>query len=179
MSDFEMIEIINSSDIKKRNKELALDISKYYKNSELLVLGALKGCIYFLSDITKLITTDLSIELINIKSYQGMTRNNISCDSKFNFQIKGKNILIIEDIVDTGNTINFLFNKIREKEPKDVKIVSFLFKPTVYKFKINIDWVGFEIDNDFVVGYGLDYDGMFRNKDSVFKINKKILHEEK
>ena len=165
-----MEEIISSSAIKNRNKELANEISEYYKDKELIVLGVLKGCIYFLSDITKLINQDISIELISVNSYAGQERGDLSFNFKTDFNIEGKNILIVEDIIDTGNTINFLFNKIKEYNPKEIKIVSFLFKPTIYKFNISIDWVGFEIENDFVVGYGLDYNGKFRNKESLFRI---------
>ena len=162
--------IIDSLEIKKRNRELALEISNYYKNEEILVIGVLKGCIYFLSDLTKLIDCELLIEMISISSYRGKERSNISLNSKLDFDIKDKNVLIIEDIVDSGNTINFLVNQIKAKKPSDIKIVSFLFKPSVYKFKTNIDWIGFEIDDDFVIGYGLDYYGMYRNKQSVYKI---------
>ena len=171
MKKLKMTELIKACDIDKRNKELALDISRYYENQDIVVVGALKGCIYFLSDLTRLIKNNLSIEFVNISSYRGTQRGDITFDSKLDFSIKDKSILIIEDIVDTGNTVNFLFNKLNEKKPKEIKIVSFLFKPTVYKFNVDIDWVGFEIDNEFVVGYGLDYDGKFRNKNSIFKID--------
>ena len=170
MSNDVLHKIIDSSQIKEKNRELALEISDYYKNKEVLVIGVLKGCIYFLSDLTKLIDCKLLIEMISINSYRGKERSTISFNSKLDFDIKNKNILIIEDIVDSGNTINFLVNKIKTKKPNDIKIVSFLFKPSVYKFNTNIDWVGFEIEDDFVVGYGLDYNGMHRNKQSVYKI---------
>ena len=165
-----MEKIIDSLEIKKRNKELALDISNYYRNEKILVIAVLKGSIYFFADLTKLIDCELLIETVSINSYVGKERSDISFNSKFDFDIKNKNILIIEDIVDSGNTINFLVNQIKKKKPNDIKIVSFLFKPSVYKFKINIDWVGFEVDDDFVVGYGLDYNGIYRNKQSVYKI---------
>ena len=89
---------------------------------------------------------------------------------KFSIRSVEKNVLIVEDIIDTGQTINFLYDYILKKSPKDIKIVSFLFKPDVYKLNINIDWVGFSIDNNFVVGYGLDYDEKFRGLDSIYKL---------
>lgn len=171
MKKLKLTKLIKASDINRRNKELALDISEYYKDKDVVIVGALKGCIYFLSDLTKLIENDLSIEFVNINSYKGTQRGDIIFDSKINFSIKNKNILIVEDIIDTGNTINFLFNELKKKKPKEIKIVSFLFKPMVYKFNIDIDWVGFEIDDVFVIGYGLDHNGKFRNKDSIFKID--------
>ena len=172
MKENKMVEIISSSDIRRRNKELALEISKYYKKDDILVIGALKGCIYFLTDLTKLISNDMQIEFVDISSYQGTKRGEISFKYKIDFDVKDKKVLIIEDIIDTGNTINFLYNKLKDKNPKEIKIVSFLFKPMVYKFDIDINWIGFEIQDDFVVGYGLDYNEKFRNRNSIFKINE-------
>ena len=109
-------------------------------------------------------------DTIRVKSYTKTSRKEIKVVSDLSVDIKGKKVLIIEDIIDTGNTIEFLMEYIIKKKPAEIKIVSFLFKPDVYKLNIDINWTGFNIDDDFVIGYGLDYDEKYRNLDSVYKL---------
>ena len=111
---------------------------------------------------------DLSIEFIDISSYVGMSRGELILNKDINFNVKNKNILIVEDIVDSGNTINFLFEYINDKKPKSLKIATLFFKPEAYNFNMKIDWIGFNISNEFIVGYGLDHNEIFRNKKSIY-----------
>jgi len=115
------------------------------------------------------------LDTIRVKSYDKTDKGKLKIFSDIRADIKEKNVLIVEDIVDTGQTIEFLYNHIKNKAPNNIKIVSFLFKPDVYKLNIDIDWIGFNVDNDFVVGYGLDYDEKFRNFNEVYR----LINEEK
>ena len=124
----------------------------------------------FMSDLIRKISTNISIEFIQIKSYSGKTRGDIVHSDFQKLNLKDKKILIVEDIIDSGNTINFIVSNLKKLRPSDLRIVSFLFKPDVYKFTINIDWVAFNIEDDFVVGYGLDYNQKYRSLGSVYKL---------
>ena len=164
-----MKEYLNEKKIKERVETLGEEITKAYKNqNELTILCVLKGSFIFLADLVREIELDLSIEFIDISSYVGMSRHELILNKDINFNVKNKNILIVEDIVDSGNTINFLFNHINDKKPKSLKIATLFFKPEAYNFNMKIDWIGFNISNEFIVGYGLDLNEIHRNKKSIY-----------
>jgi len=164
-----MKEYLNEKKIKERIKILGEEITKAYKNqNELTILCVLKGSFIFLADLVREIELDLSIEFIDISSYVGISRGELILNKDINFNVKNKNILIVEDIVDSGNTINFLFKYINDKKPKSLKIATLFFKPEAYNFNMKIDWIGFNISNEFIVGYGLDHNEIHRNKKSIY-----------
>ena len=159
--------LINSEDIQSRVNEIAADISKHYDQQELTIICVLKGSLLFTADLVKNMDMDINIEFMRVSSYKGTNREEIKSLDKIDFNIENKNILIVEDIVDSGNTINFIVNELNNDNPKSIKIASLLFKPDVYNFDMKIDWIGFNIKNEFVVGYGMDYNEKFRNKKSI------------
>tara|TARA_B100000700_G_scaffold286298_1_gene341064 strand:+ start:293 stop:808 length:516 start_codon:yes stop_codon:yes gene_type:complete len=159
--------LINSEDIQSRVNEIAADISKHYDRQELTIICVLKGSLLFTADLVKNMDMDINIEFMRVSSYKGTSREEIKSLDKIDFNIENKNILIVEDIVDSGNTINFIVNELNKDNPKSIKIASLLFKPDVYNFDMKIDWIGFNIKNEFVVGYGMDYNEKFRNKKSI------------
>ena len=159
--------LINSEDIQSRVSQIAADMSKYYDGQELTIICVLKGSLLFTADLVKNMDVDINIEFMRVSSYKGTNREEIKSLDKIDFNVKNKNILIIEDIVDSGNTINFIVNELDKDNPKSIKIASLLFKPDVYNFDMKIDWIGFNIKNEFVVGYGMDYNEKFRNKKSI------------
>ena len=164
-----MKEYLNEKKIKERVEILGEAITKAYKNqNELTILCVLKGSFIFLADLVREIELDLSIEFIDISSYVGMSRGELILNKDINFNVKNKNILIVEDIVDSGNTINFLFEYINDKKPKSLKIATLFFKPQAYNFNMKIDWIGFNISNEFIVGYGLDHNEIYRNRKSIY-----------
>ena len=168
---FLLEKLISKDSIKNRVSELSEEISLYFPiKDDFVAICVLNGSLFFYVDLIKGIKQDTILDTIKVKSYNKNKRKNIKVLNDSNIDLKGKNVLIVEDIIDTGQTINFLYDYILKKSPKDIKIVSFLFKPDVYKLNINIDWVGFSIDNNFVVGYGLDYDEKFRGLDSIYKL---------
>ena len=164
-----MREYINEKKIKERVEILGEEITKKYKDqNELIILCVLKGSFIFLADLVREIELDLSIEFIDISSYDGVSRGELILNKDINFNAKNKNILIIEDIVDSGNTINFIFEYINNKKPKSLKIATLFFKPEAYNFNMKIDWIGFNISNEFIVGYGLDHNEIYRNRKSIY-----------
>ena len=170
-NNYSLDKIIDKKSIKKRVHELSKEISSYFsEDEELIVICVLNGSIIFCSDLIKNMGPNVLLDTIRIKSYHKRNKKNLNVLNDIVTEIEGKNVLIVEDIVDTGVTINFLYNYINDKNPNNIKIVSFLFKPDVYKLNINIDWVGFNIDNNFVVGYGLDYDEKFRNLNEIYRL---------
>ena len=159
--------LINSEDIQSRVNEIAADISKHYDRQELTIICVLKGSLLFTADLVKNMDVDINIEFMRVSSYKGTNREEIKSLDKIDFNVKNKNILIVEDIVDSGNTINFIVNELDKDNPKSIKIASLLFKPDVYNFDMKIDWIGFNIKDEFVGGYGMDYNEKFRNKKSI------------
>ena len=158
--------------IQKKNMELAGRISEDYAGKNLLAVGILKGAFMFFSDIVRLIRVPLQIDFLVASSY---LKTDTSGEVKVNYDLKedvrDKDVLLIEDIVDTGITLNYIRERMLMKGPKSLKICTLLDKKERREVEVPIDYVGFEIPNEFVVGYGLDYDNKFRNLPyiSIFK----------
>ena len=164
-----MKKYIDEQKLKDRVKHLGASITKKYNaKSKLTILCVLKGSFIFLADLVREIELDLSIEFIDISSYDGINRGELILNKDISFNVENKNILIVEDIVDSGNTINFIFEYVNKKKPKSVKIATLFFKPEAYNFNMKIDWIGFNISNEFIVGYGLDLNEIHRNKKSIY-----------
>ena len=150
--------------IQNKNRELAEKISNDYDGKDLLAVGILKGAFIFFSDIVRLIRVPLSIDFIVASSYlKSETSGEIKMHYDIREEVTGKNVLLIEDIVDTGITLNYIRERILQKEPNTLRICTFLDKKGRRQVDVPIDYVGFEIPDEFVVGYGLDYDNKFRN----------------
>ena len=170
-NNYSLDKLIDQKLIEKRVCELSEEISSHFPlDEDLIVLCILNGSILFCSDLIKNMGTNIILDTIRVKSYHKTEKRNLNILNDINSNIEGKNVLIVEDIVDSGQTISFLYNYINDKNPNDIKIVSFLFKPDVYKLNIKIDWVGFRIGDDFVVGYGLDYNEKFRNFKDIYRL---------
>ena len=159
--------LIDEEKLNDRVKEIANQISKDYKNEEIILVCVLKGAAYFTIDLSKNIKNDnVIIEFMKVSSY-GV--NNRETTGKIDFtlditqDIEGKNVIIIEDIIDSGITLNYLYDYLKTKRPKTLKICVLLDKKERRIKDIQVDYKGFEIENKFVLGYGLDYDEKFRN----------------
>ena len=156
--------LYTQEDITKRAKEIAAEIDRDYEGEELILLGTLKGSIPWFTDILKYTTADTKIDFITASSYgSSMTSSGIvkiTFDPQINMY--NKHVLIIEDIIDTGNTLKYLKAKLEERGPKSVKVCAMLNKEPRRVADLHAEYVGFEIDDLFVIGYGLDYDQRFR-----------------
>ncbi len=159
--------------IQKRIGELALELSRDYEGKNPVFLGILNGSFMFASDLFKLISIDAQITFLKLASYQGtVTTGSVKQLIGLNQDIIGQDIIIIEDIVDTGITLENIMRQLSGYQPKSIKIATLLYKPDSYEKDINIDYIGFSIPNEFIVGYGLDYDGFGRNYEDIYTLVK-------
>jgi hypoxanthine phosphoribosyltransferase len=156
--------LISEEEIALRIEALGNAITKDFENEDLVVICVLKGAFMFCSDLIKQINRPLKLEFISLSSYGDNTHSsgNVRLEMDITANIEGKNILIVEDIVDSGLTIKTLLELLSVRNPKKIKLASLLFKPSKLKHKLKIDYLGFEIEDKFVIGYGLDYAGRYR-----------------
>ncbi|MDD2199438.1 MAG: hypoxanthine phosphoribosyltransferase [Bacteroidales bacterium] len=151
--------------------EIAKIINKDLAGKLPVFLGILNGCFMFASDLFKNIEIDCSISFLKLASYSGTSSTGkINKLIGLNESIEGKTVVILEDIVDTGITLEHLINDLKKYNPADIKIATLLFKPEAYKKSIKIDYCAIEIPNKFIIGYGLDYDGLGRNLKHIYQI---------
>lgn len=155
--------LITENEIKKLVQKLASQLNSDYQNKKPLVVGILKGSIVFMSDLIRQLNFDLEIDFVTVSSYQGtQSSGKIKLVKDLNTKIRGKDVLIVEDIVDTGLTLKYLVKTLKSRKPKSVKVVTLLDKPSRRKTNFEADYVGETIEDYFVVGYGLDCDEKFR-----------------
>jgi hypoxanthine phosphoribosyltransferase len=156
--------LISEADLRARVAALGAEISRDYRDRALVVIGVLKGSFVFLADLVRAIDLPLSVDFVGISSYQG-TRSTgvVQITSDLTRPIEGKDVLLVEDIVDTGLTMRYLLDNLATRRPASVRIAALLEKPARAQVKIPIDYRGFVIGDEFVVGYGLDWDGKLRN----------------
>ena len=168
--------LISKEDIKKRVKELADNISKDYKDKSPIFVGILNGCYVFMADLLREVSIDTEIDFVKIRSYEAdSSTGTIKFRKDISADINNRHIIIVEDIIDSGFTINFLVNRLKNSGPKSVAVASILFKKEVAKIDFEVDYVGFEIPPEFVVGYGLDYDEKYRNLKDIMVLESKDL----
>tara|TARA_B000000475_G_scaffold161074_1_gene129753 strand:- start:2805 stop:3335 length:531 start_codon:yes stop_codon:yes gene_type:complete len=170
-----LIELISKSEISDRVEMIASDISASFKNESVIFVVVLNGAIFFASDLARAVSIDCKLDFIKVSSYTGTkSAGKVKLEKDLSLDVNGKNIIIIEDIVDTGLTVKYLKKHIIMKNPKSIRIASLLLKPDKSKLPFNIDWVGFEISTEFVVGYGLDYNQELRNLNAIYKLGDVI-----
>lgn len=156
--------LINKTRIEKRIEEMAKEIEKDYEGKDIVFLGTLKGAMPFMWELAKRIKNNVIFEFIQVSSYKGKESTGIiTLEKDIRNSIEGKDVIIIEDIVDTGKTLDFLLKLLKEKNPRSVKIATLLSKPSRRVYELNVDYIGFKIDDKFVVGYGMDHEENLRN----------------
>ena len=156
--------LLSEEEIQKRLGEMAKEIDEYYKGEEIIALCILRGAVYFMVDLTKKMKTLMHPDFIRVSSYEGTeSTGKINLITDLSEDIKGKKVLIIEDIIDTGYTLKFLKEYLLEKEPEDLKIAVLVDKKERRKVEVDVDFVGFEIPNKYIIGYGFDYNNTCRN----------------
>lgn len=172
IDDLEFETLITASQIEERVKVIGAQISQDFKHTVPVIVGVLNGSFLFIADLIKQVNIPCEINFTKLASYYGGTTSTLKIreDIDLTVDIKGRDVLIIEDIVDTGNTAHYLIEKLKLREPASLRLCSLLLKPAALQKKIDeLKYVGFEIDNDFVVGYGLDYKEMGRNLPDIYK----------
>lgn len=155
--------LYSEEEIKEKVKELGERIREDYKDKNLLLLGILKGCVPFMADIMRNIDLDLEYDFMDVSSYQGTrSMGEVRILKDISTNIVDKDILIVEDIIDTGVTLSYLTKLLRSRGAKSVEIVTMLSKPSRRKVDLPVKYNGYEIDDHFVIGYGMDYNERFR-----------------
>jgi hypoxanthine phosphoribosyltransferase len=163
---------LSEAQLEQRIKELGAQICADFEGEELVVLGVLNGSFVFLADLVRAIPLPLSCEFIKISSYSGMeSTGKVTEVIGIPPSLSGKNVVIVEDIVDTGKSMAYLLDQLATFHPKRVAIATLLFKKEAFTFNYPLDYVGFEIPNKFVVGFGLDYDGAGRNYPEIYQLS--------
>lgn len=157
--------LITEEEIIKRAKEIGQQITQDYKGEEVLFVGILKGAVLWLSDVIKNVELDTKIDFMAVSSYGAETKSSgvVRIIKDLDTGIEGKNVIIVEDIIDSGITLNYLKGYLQGRMPKSLKICTLLDKPAGRRTDIRGDYIGFEVEDIFIVGYGLDYDQKYRN----------------
>lgn len=173
VKDLEFEQSISSNKIQESIKAIADQINKDYDGEEILFIGILNGSFMFAADLLKSITRPCKISFLKMASYHGTSSTGTVKELiGLNEDLEGKNIIIAEDIVDSGLTLQMILKQFSSHNPKSLKIASLLYKPEACKVDLTIDYIGLEIPNDFIVGYGLDYDGYGRNLPNIYTLVK-------
>ena len=164
-------EFIPEKKIQEKINELAVQINSDFSGKEVVFIGVLNGAFMFASDLFKKIDLKAQITFIKLASYTGTSSTGAIKELiGWNEDLRNKSVIILEDIVDTGATLEHTINNLIIRNVREIKVAALLFKPVSFNKQTHIDYIGFEIPNDFVVGFGLDYNGFGRNLPSVYKI---------
>ncbi len=157
--------VFSRAEIQKRVQELGERISKDYKGEDLLLVGVMKGAFIFMADLARAISIPVSIDYVGISAFNSRSkgRGAVRLSSDINENISGKNILLVEDIINSGLTVEYIINNLKAREPKSVKICTLLDKTDKRRNDFRPDYAGFTIPNIYVIGYGLDHQDRYRN----------------
>lgn len=164
---------IHREQIDRRIKELGKVITEEMKGKRPLFLVVLNGAFPFASDLFREVGTDAEIAFVRLKSYEGTsTTGSVKQMMGLTDDIKGRSVIVVEDIVDTGITIHGLLEQLRQKEPAELKVATLLFKPESLRCDVKPDYVGFSIPPKFIIGFGLDLDGLARNLQDIYVLKE-------
>jgi hypoxanthine phosphoribosyltransferase len=166
----EFIPLLSEEQIQNRIKELAIQISNEYAKTVPVFIGVLNGSFLFMSDLIRYLNINCEIDFFKLSSYGDakISTGNVTLLKELNCEVNDKDIIIVEDIVDTGLSIKYIEELFEEKRPRSMKVISLLVKPASLKYDVKIDYIGFKIPNKFVIGYGLDYAQKYRNLRGIY-----------
>lgn len=172
IADLEFEPLISTEDIQTRIKQIAAELNAAYKDKTPIFVGVLNGCFMFMADLVRHIDVPCETAFTKLSSYHGGTTSSrkISHDVELMVDITNRHVIVVEDIVDTGNTLDYLIDKLKQRNPASITVVALLLKPDAVEFSVEeLHHVAFHIPNEFVVGYGLDYMELGRNLDGIYK----------
>lgn len=162
---------ISEEDIRKKVAELAVVLNREYKDRNPVFIAILNGSFIFAADLFKALTIEAEISFIKLASYKGTkSSGQVISSIGLDTELFGRHVVIIEDIVDTGKTLNEFMPQLQHQQPLSLKIVALLHKPEATLYPMKVDYTGFEIPDKFVVGYGLDYNGLGRNNAAIYQL---------
>ena len=157
--------LLPEAEVDKKIQELGEQISKDYEGKNIHMICVLKGGVFFTCELAKRISVPVSLDFMSVSSYGAGTSSSgvVKIGKDLDTTIEGKNVLVVEDIIDSGRTLSYLLQNLKTRNPKSLKLCTLLDKPDRRVCDVKVDYVGFEIPDEFVVGYGLDYDQKYRN----------------
>jgi hypoxanthine phosphoribosyltransferase len=168
--------LISAEQIAEKVEELAKQISADYADRELLLVGVLKGAVMFMSDIARALSRPVELEFMDISSYGSSTSTSgvVRILKDLDQSIAGKHVLVVEDIIDSGLTLSYLLKNLSSREPASLQVVTLLRKPEAVRVDVPVGYVGFDIPNEFVVGYGLDYAQRYRDLPYIARLKPEV-----
>lgn len=171
--DLQLKSIISEKELQKRIKEMGATLTDKFQNKSVVAVCILKGSFMFFSDLIRQIECDMTCEFMGLSSYhnQSFSSGEVKLTLDLNSAVEGKHVLLVEDIVDTGLTMSYLQQVLTPRKPKSITTVALLHKPDAKKVDCKIDLVGFKIPNEFVVGYGLDYQNHYRHLPYIARVD--------
>ncbi len=171
IKDKEFSTFISAEKIQARIAELALELNNDYQDKNPVFIGVLNGAFLFTADLFRCMKGDCEVSFIRVASYTGTQSSGAVKEVMgLSSDLKGRHLVLIEDIVDTGHTAVYLMETVKKLEPASVRFATLLLKPEALQHDFRPDYIGFEIPNDFIVGYGLDYDGLGRNLNDIYTL---------
>lgn len=172
MSSDTMKPLFTQEQIAARVRELGQEISEVYGEDEVLLVGVLKGSFLFFADLSRQITSPVIVDFVRLASYGSETRSSgiVEMRKDLEISIKGRDVLIVEDIVDSGLTLESLYHRLLMRQPNSLRICTLIDKRSRREVDIEADFVGFSLDDGFIIGYGLDYDERFRNLADIYLV---------
>jgi hypoxanthine phosphoribosyltransferase len=174
MPEQQLRALIDAQRIQTRVRELGAQITRDYAGRPLTLVGVLKGSFVFLADLMRAIELPLAVDFIAISSYQGTHSTGVvQITSDLSWPIEGQDVVVVEDIIDTGLTMRYLLENLATRQPASLKVASLLVKPSRALVEVSVDYRGFDIPDEFAVGYGLDCDGKWRNLPFIGVIDRK------
>jgi hypoxanthine phosphoribosyltransferase len=167
--------LVEADELQRRVSELGAEISRDYEDKDLVLIGVLKGAVLFLADLMRALTVRCEIDFMAVSSYGSATDSSgvVRILKDLDSSIAGRDVLLVEDIVDSGLTLHYLLKSLRAREPRSLEVVALLTKPERRRIDLPIRYVGFEIPNRFAIGYGLDHGQRYRNLGYVAALNEK------
>jgi hypoxanthine phosphoribosyltransferase len=171
--------LIEEAALKARIAELGEEISTFYEGRDLLLIGVLKGAVFFMADLMRHLTVPCEVDFMAISSYGAATDSSgvVRILKDLDINIAGRHVLVVEDIIDSGLTLSYLIRTLESREPASLEVVALMTKPTRREIDVPVRWTGFEIPNRFVIGYGLDFAEKYRNLPYVGVLSEHLIPE--
>ena len=171
--------LIQADVLRARVAELGEEISAAYQGQDLLLIGVLKGAVFFMADLMRCLTVPCEVDFMAISSYGAQTDSSgvVRILKDLDINIEGRNVLVVEDIIDSGLTLSYLMRNLESREPATLEVCALLTKPARREIDVPVRWVGFEIPNKFVIGYGLDFAERYRNLPYVGVLSDELMPE--
>jgi hypoxanthine phosphoribosyltransferase len=171
--------LIDADSLRARIAELGEEVSEHYAGQDLLLIGVLKGAVFFMADLMRHLTVPCEVDFMAISSYGAQTDSSgvVRILKDLDINIEGRNVLVVEDIIDSGLTLSYLMRNLESREPASLEVCALLTKPARREIDVPVRWIGFEIPNRFVIGYGLDFAERYRNLPYVGVLSDDLMPE--